>query len=393
MIQTRHRGPQRPVALALGGLTLVIPDEERRLTAKQWADLSCAVILDFEGRDEEAQDLVADLERRLGVHDAHRRAAATSPDTVVAGIRSGRDRRSHQVTQRARRLAGALRPPEPTDAIVRLVRRAEEAEAKADDLRRTNARKNSKAIKDHRDEAKQLRRRADGLRQAQLHAHWADQAVGESADYALARGEVVVEETVVRARFETDEAGAPVRHRRDARPAGLQFPGHRRGDVVLVEEQVVRRRVLSRDGLRAAYERGYLDGKHGPRRSDALYETGKRYGDAYETMVGQSGSKEGSGGTGPKGPQLRVAEAGEVLSIMRRGQDDRHVAVLDAVCGQGRHISEEAPTRGVRPALQRRLRKALMVAHENWVEARKEGRVGLAVEQLRERAEALARMR
>lgn len=369
MIQISPKREQKPVALPLGGLTLVLPSQERRLTPKQWADLGCAVILDFEGEADQATALIADLEDRLGVHQAHRRACVSSPEEVRRLIASTAQRRTLTSEMRAVRLAGASRLPEPTEEIERLVKRAGREDAKAETLRRKNARLHSDDIRAHRTTAKRCRMLADQMRQDQLHQHWASQAIGESTDYAMARGEEVVEEVVNRGRFETDEDGVRLKHRRDARPSGLDRPGHRRGDAVLVVEQTVRRRVMTRGGLKLAYERGDLDEGRGAKHEMRLRDTGLRYQACYERLPGFGSSPEpNDGGRSSRDParpfgQETATDARQDLAIMRDPLSDREREVLDLICGRDFTLgAAAADLKAGIPTTRRALRSGLSAA-------------------------------
>ncbi len=368
--------PQSPCIIEVGPVQFVLPDEALSLTRRTWADVSCAVILEADGLIEPARALVSVVESRLGVHDAHRRALETSPQQVAAEIGATARRRRAQLDQRAIRLAGEAREPAPTEEIERLIRRATEAEAKAKDLRaalgkRRPNRETGLAIKGHVEEAKRLRKTADALRRAQLDEHWASAAIAESANYALARREDVVEEQVVRARFETDDAGVRRRHRRSAAPAGIEFPGHRAGDAVLVEERVTRRRVLTRGGLELAYRRGDLDEGKGAKRERLLYATGQAYQQGYERIEGLAGGRrDPDGGSAvstrrldlPAGQEVVADQQGQ-FAAMRAALSPRQRAVLDRVCGLDMSIGAAAGAMGAGvPSIRRALRGGLGAA-------------------------------
>lgn len=94
-------------------------------------------------------------------------------------------------------------------------------------------------------------------------------------------------------------------------------------------------RVMSRGGLRQAYEDHHLDPEHGKLRADDLYSAGRAYRDDYEAVEGQrTGERGGGGGFAPKAPQVRLIEAGHRLAAKRKALTPRQLEVVDMVCGE-----------------------------------------------------------
>jgi hypothetical protein len=112
-----------------------------------------------------------------------------------------------------------------------------------------------------------------------------------------------------------------------------------RGETVAPARATGPIRIMSRGGLRQAYEDGHLAPERGTLRSDDLWEAGKRYRDCFEAVEGMTASqKGGGGGFGPKGPQPRILEAGDRLKQMRDALTDRQIAVVDMVCGEDKRL-------------------------------------------------------
>lgn len=364
----RKRGePHNPVSLPIGALTVILPtDTQRPFTASQWADLSMAIVLDFDGQPGPARDLVADLERRLGVNQAHRDAVVEGAAAVQRRIREDRIRAKLDANRRAATLDLPLRDPEIVRAIeVRQVA-AHAKRAEAASLRII-------AAKLHRRQIKTLEaaaRRFD-VEIQELLAKEADQdrLYGDAKDPILrakARGEEVTAHDVELAEVARDEYGARIIHR----------DGPNQGLPVLKYSKQTRARKLT--GIEHAAAEGYLEGGHGSNSADALKEIGRVYAEAYEVAVGgTSSSGEGAGGHGAKGPQLRIIEAGDRLGIMRAGLTRRQRDVLDLVCGQDMRAREAAThLKAGFPATERALRGGLEVCRANWAMAIKVGRVG-----------------
>lgn len=177
--------------------------------------------------------------------------------------------------------------------------------AKAEMLKASDPRKNRKAIKDHLTSAKLLQNEARDLQRQAADDDWSFRADRETAELATARGETV----------EKTKQG--------------------------------RTRIMTRAGIQHSYEAGYMEPRSGQRMKAAdLYETAKRYRDAYEIITGRT-TPSGSGGSGFGGaPQVRIVEAGEQLATMRLGLTRAELEVLDRVCGQEMRVREAATILG-----------------------------------------------
>jgi hypothetical protein len=134
-------------------------------------------------------------------------------------------------------------------------------------------------------------------------------------------------------------------------------------------------------GLAKAHRKGHLDGGGGPKVAWELYLTGCRYQQAYETMDPRRTAnwEGGSGGGGHgDGPQLAAVEAGQLLQLLRRDQNDAQRDVLDLVCGQDMSLRQVQKLRGGRfETHQRHLRAGLEQAAKNVRGARKARTAGL----------------
>lgn len=218
---------------------------------------------------------------------------------VEDGIRAAiRETKRRQMLERNRRAsAQRVKPPEVSDEVRTKTRLADEAMQKANALAEADEKGNRAAIKRHRNDARRLYRAARAIAESEADKRWAEAAMQESLSLASARGELVVQEEV---------------------------DGHK---VT---------RTWRGNGLEDALHKGYLTADHGPDRTNELYTTGLRYRQAFEIAQGQTTSRgEGSGGFGPKGPQVRIVEAGALLAKMREGLSTKELRVLDAICGEG----------------------------------------------------------
>lgn len=221
----------------------------------------------------------------------------------------------------------------PSDAVKTRMRLAERELQKARFLQATAgpAPKASvrSAIKAHEAIARRLLREAEDLARSEDDSAWFEAAIMETEGLALARGELVGRQT-----------GA----------------GGRSGPLVMLSRGL---------GLEYARDNGYLAGAHGRDETDDLYATGQRYQAAYETVEGKVGKRgEGAGGFGPKGPQIRAVEAGQMLAVMRSDLGVKQRKVLDAVCGEGLGLDHAARVvcgMGA-PALRNALRGGLRCA-------------------------------
>lgn len=229
-------------------------------------------------------------------------------------------------------------PTEPTpglnnEAVLYRIRQATQASDKARFLRLAAGIKPKgkvlAAIKDHEAKARRLLFEAEAIERAATEDAWISQAIAETEALAQARGEQVGAEPVTK--------GA----------------------------KATRRIMLSRGmGLEHARDNGYLTGAHGADRREELYELGLRYRKAFEIVEGGVTNRgEGGGGFGPKGPQLRLAQAGEELAMMRAAMSRRQTQVVDKVCGEGLGIRQAADAcRMGAPASRNALRGGLEAA-------------------------------
>lgn len=190
--------------------------------------------------------------------------------------------------------------PIPRDVETKLAQ-ASDARHKAATLEGIDRWGNRDAIREHRAAARVLETEARELQREATDHDWNRRADYETTSLAMARGEVV----------EKTKAGHT--------------------------------RIMTRAGIQQAYEAGYLQPEDGKRLSSAnLYETAKRYRDAYEIIAGRTTPNGSEASGGMKGPQVRIAEAGEALRVMRTGLDRLEVAVLDRVCGEEIRARETA---------------------------------------------------
>lgn len=376
---------QTPELVSVGPLTLVVPDATVRFTPSVWRDLSCAVGLDSIGASDAARDLMADLERRLGVNAAHRLALDTSPEHVRRLISEDRRRRRLEASVQAARVHVQPRLQEIVDALGRLAKQAQAKRSEAATLRDKDAaagnRQHRRQIKALEAAARKLDEKAKEIRDEERRR---DGLYGE-AKAAIVRaaenGEDVQAPEVTEADWVKDEFGVQVRHRR----------GNRRGLPTLNYRQSVRLRRLG--GMAHAYESGHL----GDRATNValwLKEAGDLYRDLYEVVEGQAGKGEGGGGFGPKGPQTRLVRAGEQLAAMRANLTPRQRRTLDLVCGEDHRIRDAASTmRAGVPSTQRALRGGLKAAMAGLKRAMEEGRIGHAAERVRRASSLLERLR
>lgn len=288
--------------------------------------------------------------------------------------------------RRAARLLAPIKDPPFSQEVVSHLRKAAQARRKAQALIATDAKGNRAEIKRHETVAKQAEFKAAEVRKRELDAQWLDAALSEAVALAQARGEDVEQDIIEIATVVTDENGARLVH----------SSGERKGEPVLRHEKITRITMGSRGGgVEHAFQRGDLDGGRGSPKAEALLQTGIDYGAAYEIDEGKLSSRgEFGGGFGPKGPQLRVVEAGEKLSKMRQGLSPRQRRVLDLVCGEKYRVRQAATMmKAGFPATARALRGGLALCMENWDAAKKAGEVGEAVERVRSRNRMLEKAR
>ncbi len=293
----------------------------------------------------------------------------------VAAIRAEKHRKKLEENRRLASLSAPLRDPEFVRQIEGFTRDAAMKRAEAESLRIIGPKQHRKRINKLEAEALILDEKAEQARLEELNA---DRLYGEARDpiiLAKLRGEEIDARDMETAEFARDEHGARIIHKR----------GPNKGLPVLKYATGTRVRKLT--GLEHSLAKGHLESARPKPTPEALYEIGLRYGEAYEISVGQTTNRAegGGGGFGPKGPQLRVVEAGEMLSIMREGMDQRHQSILNLVCGHQMRIGEAARSLGYGvQASKNALRAGLKTAMGNLGRARAEGRLGAAARQLRD---------
>lgn len=390
---TAHQAtPDAPAAVFLGTFHLVVRNEDQMFSRAVWGDLACALIADEDGRPDLSGRFVAGAEMRLRVNQTHHEALIVGNEVVLSRIRENRRRKRLHLHQRAARLNTALADPGPTDEVLRLLRRAGEHRAKAEALqaadRAARTRRNRAEIKKHYDAARALQDEAEAKNTAADDLRWVLGATSESVQLAQARGEEVEHEEIEMRMEVRDEHGAQLRHK----------AGPNKGEPVYHYDRVTRTVLKSRGGgIEEAYEKGHLDGRGA--KAEALKSIGERYGKAYEIDEGKTSSRgEGGGGFGPKGPQLRLVEAGETLAILRQGLSKRERDVLDKVCGDQLRTRQAATAlKAGFPATARALRGGLQRALDNWAEAMKrepgEGAPGDAAERVKRMARMIGKVR
>lgn len=364
-----------PSFMAVGAARAISPDGSHAIPLALAADF--AVIALLEPAPAVLEVWLNRLEAGLGVNDAHRRAVATSPEAVVTEIRDAHASRTAAEFQQARRVGGMPRDP----AHVAAVGEAERAliEARADLAADEGAAKRRTKMLQSL-----VRRAMEKLAQAQKAERDEMDLLGDTAESVIRariRGEEVEARKGETAEIAKDEHGARIIHR----------AGPRRGLPVLVYSTGLRAKKLV--GIEHAYVNGYLDGAgvHPER----LKATADQYGEAYEIDEGRRSSRgDGGGAFGPKGPQIKQVEAGETLSIMRRGLKPKARELLDLICGQHMRVGEAAAILGSGvPSTKRGLRDALRLAGESWALAQEVGEAGRARAHVKAVRRILGRMR
>lgn len=239
----------------------------------------------------------------------------------------------------------AVHAPDPEALTRDELRRLAKAERKLASPDRTQAASGDREIQDIE------RRRAERIEGQSLAARLA-----ETSSLAVARGEQVRRETVRLAMPLLDEHGARV---------------VRDGQPLYRHETHTRVRIASRGGLQLAFERGDLDG--GPVTAELLHETAKGYRWAFEiasALTTPARNLAPISGRSPlrasAGPQDAVFAAGEILRVCRGGQGERHIAVLDQVCGLDLTVRATAlALKADARTMRRLLVEALVAATEN----------------------------
>lgn len=316
--------------------------------------------------------------------------AACERAAIRRSISAEKRRRILAEHQRAASLQSRTADPGPSEVVGEKLRVAAEHRETAAALKARDAaaksRGNRKAINDHLTAATALEHDARMIREREVNDRWLANATKETLDLAQLRGEDIDSETIELVTYPTDEHGARLRHK----------TGSRRGQVVTHVDRVTRAVIRSRGGgLELALEKGHLDGGPGSPKADVLFRTGDRYREAYEIDEGlKSNSGGGGGGFGPKGPQIRAVEAGEILAIMRSKLTPRELHVLNEVCGKGFRLRQVATDMGAGfPATARALRGGLRTAGEQVKAAGEQGRIGVAGERVEAAHRELAKIR
>jgi len=397
------RGPG--LTMLAGDRVLVSPTAKPELPEDIWQAL--LLVQDADCPDPAAVEaVISAAETHMGTTEFHRIQALQTAGLISTEeaearralvrrkVMSERLWRKMTEARRATQLNTPLRASRLSDEVTEKLRQAEERRAIAADLRsklppKGRSRAALKAIKDHEGAAKLYEREASDLRSRETNENWRRRATQESEDLAKNRGEAVVYEDIDIPTFVLDEHGARVYHKQ----------GEMKGLPVIVIERAMRTVIESRGGgLEQALTKGYLDGGRGAPKAEVLVETGARYREAYEiseALISSEGG--GSGGFGPKGPQLRLVAAGEALAVMRRGLSARERTLLDLVCGQERRVRLIATQVGLGfPALCRTLRNGLRIAGENLKAAKKDRKDGTRedpVERVRGAHAMLAKVR
>lgn len=191
-----------------------------------------------------------------------------------------------------RRRAAELSPkatPTPRDAEVRMAQ-ARDLRSKAARLRADDAKGNRAEIKKLETDAILAEREAALIVREAADAEWARKAGEEGDALAKARGEEVV----------TGREG---------------------------------KRIMTRNGIAQAYGARYMTPTLPKMSEEHLHEAAKLYRACACVMGGMTTPSKGEGGYNAKGPQARLAEAGDTLRTLRIGLTDFQVEVLDHVCG------------------------------------------------------------
>lgn len=279
--------------------------------------------------------------------------------------------------QRAANLNAPIRDPEIVAQLAEYAEASKMKRAEAASLRIIGPKTNRLTIKALEAAARQLDQKASDLRRTELEQ---DRLYGDAKEpiiRAKLRGEEIQAADVEIAEIARDEHGARIIQRR----------GPYKGLPALIYTRSTRAKKFA--GIEHAYFSGHLQGVGGLPSPEALRAVGLQWGQAFVIVCGQAGrTGEGGGGYGPKAPQPRMVEAGEARAIMagtlqRPGLTltrltQRQVDLLDDVCGREIVLRDVAATRGLVPALKRRLRLSLATAMGNMVLARERGEVGKA---------------
>lgn len=305
------------------------------------------------------------------------------PQTPEVKARLEELRRAKLAQHQAAAKASPKRPPYSERVQAKL-----HAAAEARDQARVFELRGNKpsAIQAQIAEAKRLEREAWEMDREDLEKAWRDGAISETVFLASQRGEEVDHETVDIPMEVRDQHGARVLH----------ASGPLKGQPIVRCERVTRTVLKSRGGgLEEARDKGWLDPEHTGPDPVELYQLGLKYREMFEIEEGHKSNAggEGGGGFGPKGPQLRIIEAGEFLSITRGALTPRQRRVLDLVCGEDMRCRRVASfLKAGLPATTRALRGGLAAALEAWQDAKEHKTVGHAARRAKRAARAIGRL-
>lgn len=304
-------------------------------------------------------------------------------DSIRRKIREDQRRKRLAEHRRASSLNSSLREPGVSERVLAKLKAAEAARDIVGRLSAHGAERNRAQIGGQLARVRRLEMEAAALARQEEDARWLSDAMAETVGLAAERGEEVESETVEMVTYARGEHGEQLFHR----------TGAKKGQPVMLVERV--HRAVIRTGLGHALEKGHLQGGQGAPRGEALYAAGCMYGAAFEISVGRiASSGERGGGFGPKGPQVRIVEAGDRLQIMRRGLSARELRVLDLVCGEGLRARQVATAMSAGfPATVRALRSGLRTAMDNWAEAQKVRATGGAAQRIQRAAEIVGRVK
>ena len=291
-------------------------------------------------------------------------AKTETPEEIRRRISEEKRRRLLDRNQRLASLDAPMRDPGFVQSIAKAEGKLLTAQANLDALRAGDPKRNRKAIKRAENQVRDLAEELARLQEVERAAYLAMGEAREPLLRALQRGEIVQAKEAVTADFARGEHGERI----------IIRGGPMRGLPALVYSRGLRARKLT--GIARAFADGKLRSPHGPDMAEALLAIGNRYGEAYlVTTNALSPSGGGAGGYGAKGPQLKLIEAADELSIMRRDLTKRQVGVLDRVCGEERSIRQAAlAMRAGAPATERALRSGLLAALKSLALARERGR-------------------
>lgn len=230
----------------------------------------------------------------------------------------------YDATMSRRRVADLSEKPvqPPGDAQAR-VAYAKDLRSKAARLRADDAKGNRAEIKDLETKARLAEREAEAIFREAKDSEWARKTGEETDKLAKARGE--------------------------------EIANTREG-----------KRIMTRNGIAQAYGANYFVPTQPKMSDEHLYEAAKLYRACFCVMAGMTTPSRGDGGSNDKGPQVRLAEAGDTLRTLKVGLTAFQVDVLDHVCGLDMRAREVATVlrRGF-PAIREALSDGLSMAVVN----------------------------